>query len=264
MMSDAPTISLPLIDEPLSVDSPVPLYHQLEIALRQKFLTGALPLGAPLPTEAQLQEAYGVSRSTVRKAIEELVQAGLIVKRHGVGTFVAEPEPASYACLSSFTAEALRQGRSPGTEVLEFDIAAGREPGAHELGLGEDDLIVFVKRLRLLDRRPVFLASSFVPRRIVPDLTAEALEVEGIDQSLYHLMERHGVAFAEGEELTTAVRAGDEVAEVFGLTPGESVVKKSCLLRNRAGVPVIYEEAIWGIGQTNRVKWQRAFGPGSA
>lgn len=263
-MSDTQTISPSIKHEPLSVDSPVPLYHQLEIALRKKLLTGALPLGAPLPTELQLQEAYGISRSTVRKAIEELVQAGLIVKRHGVGTFVAEPEPASYACLSSFTAEALRQGRSPGTEVFEFDVAAGREPGARQLGLGHEDPIVFVKRLRLLDGRPVFLASSFVPQPIVPDLTAEALEVSGLDQSLYHVIESHGVVFAEGEELTTAVRADDEVAAVFGLTPGEPVVKKSCLLRNRAGVPVIYEEAIWGLGQTNRVKWQRAFGPGGA
>lgn len=258
-MSESPTPPFVLDDEAVSVESPVPLYHQVELALRQKVLTGELPLGAPVPTEVQLQEAYGVSRSTVRKAIDELVQDGLIVKRHGVGTFVAEPKATSYACLSSFTAEAIRQGRSPGTEVLEFEIAAGRQPGAHQLGLGLEEPIVFAKRLRLLDGRPAFLASSFLPRRIVPELTAGSLEVEGIDQSLYHLIESHGVVFAEGEELTSAVRADDEVAGVFGLDPGEPVVKKSCLLRNRAGVPVIYEEAIWGLSQTNRVKWQRAF-----
>jgi GntR family transcriptional regulator, N-acetylglucosamine utilization regulator len=246
----------------LSADSPIPLYHQLEVAIRELVLAGELKPGAPLPTEIQLQEEYGVSRSTVRKAIDELERAGLIVKRHGVGTFVAEPGSNTFKCLSSFTAEALREGREPGTTILDFEVAPGKQPGTSRLRLGSDDEVVFVKRLRLLDGEPVYVSYAYIAGRLVPDLSPAAFNGGGIDQSLYHLIQSHyGVSLAEGEEVTTAVEADEEVARIFGLNPGSPVVKESCLLRNRAGIPVVYEEAVWGLPQVIRIRWQQATPP---
>lgn len=248
----------------LSADSPIPLYHQLEVALRERVLAGKLEPGATLPTEAQLQVEYGVSRSTVRKAIDELERAGLIEKRHGVGTFVAEPGSNTFKCLSSFTAEALREGREPGTTVLDFEVALGKQPGTSRLQLDSNEEVVFVKRLRLLDSEPVYVSYAYIARRLVPDLSLEAFNGGGIDQSLYHLMESHyGISLAEGEEVTTAVAADDEVARIFGLHPGSPVVKESCLLRNRAGIPVVYEEAVWGLPQVIRIRWQQVAQPSS-
>lgn len=200
----------------LSEDSPVPLYHQLELVLRDFVLAGEVETGALLPTETELQEAYGVSRSTVRKAIDELVRAGLIERRRGIGTFVADPVANNYKCLVSFTAEALREGRQPSTRVLEFSVGRPSEAVAEQLNVGDGE-VIFIKRLRLLDGEPMFIASSHVPRAVAPDLEPDSLEEAGIDQSLYYLLEsRYGVLLVEGEEVIAAGKADQDVAQIFG------------------------------------------------
>jgi GntR family transcriptional regulator len=242
----------------------IPLYHEIEVELRKLILSGELAAGSLLPTEPQLQASFGVSRATVRKAIEELVLAGLIIKRQGVGTFVAEPGATNFKCLASFTLEAIRDGRKPGTEIIAVEVGPGKEPGAARLELADDENVLFVKRLRLLDGEPAFVASAYLPERLVPGLDPRALERDGPEQSLYRLVEsRYGVSLCEGEEVTSAVEADAEIAKIFGLEPGTPVVKEACLLRNRTGAAVIYEEAVWGLPQSSRIRWKTVAPPGT-
>jgi GntR family transcriptional regulator len=264
-MTTAPFDSRPDAAEVvLRATSPIPLYHQIEVELRNLILSGQLAGGALIPTEPQLQASYGVSRSTIRKAIDELAQAGLIIKRQGVGTFVAEPGATNFKCLASFTVEAIRAGKAPGTQILGVEVSPGKQPGARHLGLADDENVLFVKRLRLLDGKPIFVATAYMPERLVPNLDPTALEAGGLDQSLYRLVEaRYGVSLCEGEEVTSAVEADAEVSKIFRLKRGTPVVKEACLLRNRTGVPVIYEEAVWGSTQSNRIRWQTVAPPGT-
>jgi GntR family transcriptional regulator len=249
---------------PLRVTQPIPLYHQIELELRNLILSGHLAAGSVLPPEPQLQESFGVSRATIRKAVDELALSGLIVKRQGVGTFVAEPGVTNFKCLASFTLEAIRDGRTPGTRILAVEVGPGKQPGAERLGLSDDENVLLVKRLRLLDGEPAFVASAYMPERLVPELDPRVLELDGPEQSLYRLIEsRYGVSLCEGEEVTSAVRADAEIAKIFGLKPGTPVVKDACLLRNRTGAAVIYEEAVWGSPQSSRIRWQTVAPPGA-
>jgi GntR family transcriptional regulator len=235
-----------------------PLYHRIRVDLRRSIESGARHAGDPLPSEAEIQSSYGVSRITARRAVAELGREGLAETRQGVGTFVTDPSRASINCLTSFTIDALRRGHTPGTKVLDFRIVSGAHPAMERLGLGPDEPLIFLKRLRFLDGEPIFVADAYMPRSLVSGLTSESFPGEGPEQSLLWVLEqRMGVPLGKGEEVTCAIPATDEIAEVFGLAPHAPVVKKTCLLSRQDGVPLVYEEAVWGVEQTSSVIWRR-------
>ncbi len=238
--------------------APTPLYYQLQLDLRRLIEGGRLRPGDAVPSESELQRRYRVSRITVRRALAELEREGLVEARQGVGTFVADPERTNANCLTSFTIAALRRGRTPGTKLLEFRTVRGVQPARDVLRLGADEPMVFLKRLRYLDGDPIYISSAFLPERLVPEFTLQSFPGDGAEQSLYYVLEqRFGIPLGEGEEETAAEVATDEVAEIFGLEPHSPVIRKTCLLSRRDGVPLVYEEAVWGLSQSSRVIWRR-------
>lgn len=235
-------------------DGPVPLYHRLESRLRDLLDSRALAPDEALPPEGRLEDIYGVSRITVRRAIEHLSRDGLVVARQGVGTFVSDGPRIDVPCLISFTTVALQRGDKPSSRLLEFREVADVGPASHALSLSAGEPVFLLRRLRLLNDEPVFLSSAHLPVKEFPGLTPEAISEEGPEQSLYHLVEQFGVALSDGEEATCAVRATRQVSDLFALEPGAPVVQKSCVLRDRRGVPVLYEEAVWGVPERTHVR----------
>jgi GntR family transcriptional regulator len=236
-----------------------PLYQQLRSLLRDRIDSGVYRPGDPFPSEAELISQHSVSRITVRRAIAELEREGLVVTRQGAGTFVADPSRAAAQCLESFTSDVLRNGRSPGSELLSLRTEAGPDHAAQQLGLADDIALVHIKRLRTVDNEPVYLSDAYIPAAILPDLAPDDISRRGLDQSLYRLIERHyPVPLEDGEEVTTAVIANEEVREIFELPQQSPVVRKTCLLRDRNGSPIIYEEATWGVPEHSTVIWRRS------
>ncbi len=235
-------------------DGPVPLYYRLESRLRELVDSRSLTPGEVLPPEGRLERIYGVSRITVRRAIEQLSRDGLVVARQGVGTFVSDGPRIDVPCLVSFTTVALQRGDRPSSRLLEFGEVADVEPAAGALGLAAGESMFLLRRLRLLNGQPVFMSSAHLPVKEFPGLAASAVSEEGPEQSLYNLVERFGLALSDGEEATCAVRATQQVSDLFHLEPGAPVVQRSCVLRDRRGTPVLYEEAVWGVPERTHVR----------
>lgn len=157
--------------------SKVPLYLQLMEELIKKIEGRDYEEHAQLPSERELCDIYGVSRITIRQALQELEHEGYIYKQHGIGTFVA---PKSYnqnlAQLYSFTEEMEKLGKTPTTEVLSFDVIAVDERLAKKMHLKPLDEVYKVVRLRLANGKPLMHETSYLPRKLFPNLTEEDLK----------------------------------------------------------------------------------------
>ena len=113
----------PVLLNKLSMDSDIPLYSQLVSIIKRNISAGTLSPGALLPSEAELCRTFDVSRSTVRQAIGALEAEGLVVRKQGRGTFVAEPKMRRRTeNVYSFTSEISAMGMTPSSTILEFEI----------------------------------------------------------------------------------------------------------------------------------------------
>ncbi len=153
-------------------------------------LIADLHAGAPIPAERSLAERFEVSRLTVRRAVDELVRDGLLIRRQGSGTYVAEAKIAQPLSTTSFTEDMRRRGLVPSSRVLSFGHGPAGARTARHLGLSPTDEVIELVRLRLADGEPMALETVVLPAALVPGLVASDLE----DRSLYALLdERYGV-----------------------------------------------------------------------
>src|SRR5690606_5351457 len=137
-----------------------------------------------IPTEAELEERFGVSRITIRKAVEELVSEGLVVRQQGRGTFVQRPKLTHVLnSITSWTERLTALGFTPKTLETEADVVEAPKRIAQMLELGEGEEVVKLKRLRLANDEPISLMINYLPKRLVPDLAAR---IAG-NESLYVL-----------------------------------------------------------------------------
>ena len=171
-----------LVDLRIDRSSPVPLYHQHAEQLREAIVDGRLEPGDPFENEMAMCERLGLSRPTVRRAIQEMVDQGLLVRRRGVGTTVANRKVHRRFELSSLYDDLKRAGREPRTTVLELEIV--QEPrAALALDLPDTTEMLSIVRLRLVDDQPLALLHNWLPPGYV-DLTREELETTGLYDSL--------------------------------------------------------------------------------
>jgi DNA-binding GntR family transcriptional regulator len=174
----------------ISVDraSPVPLYFQVAQQLERAVESGELPPGTRLKNEIALADQLGLSRPTVRRAIEYLVDRGLLVRKRGIGTQVVHPKVRRPLELTSLYEDLTAHGKRPGTKVLSLGSAPAPDFVAHALGMDEGAPVVRLQRLRYAQGEPLALMCNFVPEGLVP-LSADRLEQTG----LYELMRAAGV-----------------------------------------------------------------------
>jgi DNA-binding GntR family transcriptional regulator len=185
--------------------SPTPLYFQLAQAIEGAITGGALPAGSRLENEVLLAQRYGLSRPTVRRAVQELVDKGLLVRKRGVGTQVIQPHVRRSVELTSLYDDLSRAGDAPTTEVLSLDRVPAPADVAEELDVPEGDEIVVVRRLRRSHGEPLALLSNHLPGRFRP--TVEELTERGLYQYLrgqgVHLRVAHqriGARLARADE----------------------------------------------------------------
>ena len=194
-------------------------------AIAAAITTGAYAPGAQLPNEAQLASNLGVSRATLRDALRQLQDRGLIIRRHGRGTFVAK-RPIHKDLNRNFgiTAMIRSGGYRPGTRGLELRTEAADRDLAQSLGLVPGDPVTVMERVRLADDRPVVWSRDAVPRRLLDLDDAEAMS--GDDASLYGLLHKlHQVTVYRG------------VAE---LSPKSATASLADRLQVRRGAPLLY------------------------
>lgn len=161
-----------------AADPALPLNRRLRVALEAAIAASSLKRGAALPGERQLAEALSISRVTVRKTIDDLVQEGVLRRRHGARTEVSSPVEKSLSNLTSFSEDMISRGLEPGCIWLSKEITRPSPTEMMALGIPVTENVVRLKRIRTGDGSPIAVETSTVPVRFLPapDL---------VDQSLY-------------------------------------------------------------------------------
>jgi DNA-binding GntR family transcriptional regulator len=174
---------------PIEIDrsSPVPLYHQLAEQLSASIASGVLQPGDPFENEVAVAERLQLSRPTVRRAIQELVDQGMLVRRRGLGTTVSNRKVHRKAELSSLFDDLQRDGREPRTTVVEHEIVTD-DRAAAALDLDPDTPMLHLVRIRSASANPLAVMHNWLPPAH-SDLSREELEVNG----LYAALRERGV-----------------------------------------------------------------------
>jgi len=171
-------------------------------------LVGELDVGAAIPPERKLSVDLGVSRLTLRAAVDQLVREGWLERRPGSGTFVATPRPT----LSSFSAEMQRQGLAATSRTLAFEVVTADAGLGRALGVSPSAEVVRAVRLRLADEHPIGIERLHLPAALVPGLQAADLE----RRSLYELLEqRFGVAIGFARQTTEPTVTDEEESSLL-------------------------------------------------
>lgn len=197
---------------------PEPLWHQAEMALRELIERGEWTSGSQIPNEDRLGEMLGISRITLRHALRNLEEAGLLRREHGRGTFVRSATVvAGVRGLTSFTEEMKTLALAAGTKLLEAHRVPADEEMADALEIALGDPVVQLRRLRLGNGMPIGIQTSHLPEARVPGLLAEAADV----QSLYGwLKERCGITPVKAKEVYRVGSVAAADAELIQLTAG--------------------------------------------
>lgn len=160
-------------------------------------LVESLPTGAAIPPERTLCDRLGVSRMTLRRAVDDLVREGFLERQHGRGTFVAVPRIAQPLTMTSFSEDMRRRGLVPASRTLSLTTMSAGAPLGRRLGLSPAATVVRIRRLRLADNHPMAIETLHIPAQEVPDLTADDLT----DASFYELLRsRYGLVIAAGSQ----------------------------------------------------------------
>ena len=160
-----------------------PLYEQLKNAIRKEIDEKKYSSGDRMPSEAELEKLYNVSRITVRRAIKELCDEEVLVRRQGKGTFViGEENRARLDCgVEGFHESIRKNGRSVSSEIVDKQIIKVTASYARDLEIDLDDEVVYLKRVMYADNKPIMIDNNYIPVKRFP----------GIYEKLHHFLVKH-------------------------------------------------------------------------
>ena len=209
-----------------------PHYYTIEQELRGRIAT--LRPNDPLPSEAELAREFGVSRMTARAAVTRLVTDQLVYRQSGRGTFVAAPAPHRSAdSLVRFSAEMRRQGRTPGSRLIERRRRTATQAERDRLRLPKSAPVIAVRRVRLADDQPVALESAVFPGTITGLLDADL-----VTGSLHAALRSLGHTPTTGTATLTAQNAAPEAAGLLGVPAGSALLVEHRLILDQHGRPL--------------------------
>ena len=187
---------------------------QAETRSRVLDLIEQLGVGEAIPSERQLSSDLGVSRLTVRAALDDLVREGLLVRRHGSGTFVSEPKIAQELTMTSFTEDMQRRGMVAASRTLDLRIAPAGAHLGRLLHVSPSEPVVIIDRLRLADRETMAIETLHVRESLVPGLSAADLE----RQSFYELLlDRYGIDIVGGVQTIEPTVTNETESDALGV-----------------------------------------------
>ena len=225
----------------LSKANGIPLYVQIRNALREDIVNKVLVPGQKLQSEDELAARFGVSRMTVRQGIADLLDEGLLYRRHGVGTFVAQPHlERDHSHLTNFVESAREEGLDIDIRVLIADILPAKLKVANSLAIDEHELVVRVKTLRFISSLPITVHDSYVPYKLFPHLLQEDLE----SNHLWQIFEAGGLRVKRAVQRVEAREAEEDIASLLDMEIGEPVLYKERTVYLDDGRPVEFTYCI--------------------
>lgn len=197
----------------------VPKYFQLASILRQKIDEGEWAPRSAIPSERQLEGLYHISRTTIREAIDQLVQQGYLYREHGRGTFVSPQKlQKGWMELTSFSEDLLKRGMQPGQIILTLETLVPSPKVLQRLELAPGSLVTRIERVRLGNDIPIGLQTSYLALPDGQSIAREELERSG---SLYRILsERFHLYPTEADETLEVTVASPEEARLLGVGIG--------------------------------------------
>lgn len=234
----------------LNARGPVPLHRQLREILIHKIGSGEYRPGDRIPSERELCQEYGVSRTTVRQTLNDLVHEGLLIRVPAKGTFVAPPKiEQDLSRVRRFSETVTRFGRVPATRVL----SAARVPAPGQvrsaLNLQEDEAVC-IEVVGCADEEPLAYYRVYLPLSTGASVAHEmaAAQREGrvsFELILEHLREVYNLTPAWVDQTFEAVPADERLAGILGITAGAAVIASIRVIYSAEGVPMEYDEVFY-------------------
>ena len=230
----------------LDANSPIPAYLQLEQELRRHIQSGRQSFGARLPPEQTLARHYGVSRVTLRQALQRLANAGLVQRRQGIGTIITPLPQVSLDLrpMASVTHQLRQAGYETAVVMLRQAIELPPPEAAQALKMGRDKRTVLVRRLLRAQGAPVCIISSWLPHALFPGL--ESISLSPAEDSLWSVLGktyRHGPA--SGQNMLEVLASTAQEAELLQVGLGVPLIRLSCVVLDKKGQPIEYTTALW-------------------
>lgn len=220
-----------------ALDSRLARYLQVSDALHQRILEGEWKPGDTIPAESVLAEEYGVALGTMRKAIQQLMNNGLLERQHGVGTFVRRAD--FNKSLFRFFRFSDDSGERiiPESRILHLKVTQAPTEPANKLGISTEDNVIWISRLRLIKGQPVQIEDIWLP---LPKFNA-LLEIDPSEfpALLYPLYEQQcGLAVVSAKEELMVEKVSPEHARVLGIEPNDPVILIERITSDVTGQPL--------------------------
>ncbi len=246
------TLLLPLTH--IDRSSPIPFYFQLKKILIQEISTGRWAPDEQIPSEPEICQHFHLSRTTVRQALSQLENEGMIRREKGRGTFVSQTYPQLWFLQSSqgFYDEAARKGHEVVSRLIRRELAALPGFAAEALGLEVGSEGVIMERLRWVDGRVVM----YVVNYLVPSLAPAVMDADLVNGSLYRAFaEGAGFTVAGGRRVVEALTAEEELAELLEVDQGSPLLFVESVAWDESLVPVEFYRA-WHRADRTKIEVQ--------
>lgn len=204
----------------LDRSSPVPLYHQVARQVEAAIERGDLTPGDRLENEIRMAERWGLSRPTMRRAIQELVDKGLLVRKRGIGTQVVNRQVKRPVRLTSLYDDLASTGQKPSTRVLIHEVVPATASVAEHLGVPVEAEVVHLERVRSARGAPLAVLDNWLPTEVASEFTTEELQTGG----LYELFRAQGVNLRIASQRIGARAASATEAELLEIREGDPLL----------------------------------------
>lgn len=213
----------------------MPLYRVLFESLRNEILRGQYAASGALPSESQVEERFGVSRITVRRAIEELERAGLVERSKGRSTRVLSPSPDAIVDVTQELARQMARGIDMQPRVLEFEWVKPTPELAQFLEVPIEEDVLWVTRVRSRRSKPVLHTAAYLPARVGRGIARRTLNRE----QLLNVLRNNGHVIGSADETFSAAPCSPELSKVLDLAPGAPLFFIRRLIRDVQDRPLV-------------------------
>lgn len=221
------------MENKLQENGGLPMYRQLSNIIRTNVENGVYEANQKIPTEMELGKKYNVSRVTVRKALEELVEDGILLRKQGKGTFISEKKTTNVNYpQTSFADACLLSGKKPTTRLLSYSMEIPTKKIAEFFGIEQTEMVIKIRRIRMADGEPIILEIDYFPE------SYSFLADEALTDSVALILNRNNIYPIHGETVTTICYASEEESKVLNVDVEQPLLYIRGEIRNEDMSPV--------------------------